>query len=199
MDKYEQLNDYTVSGRSIQGTVMDGFAHFTLIASQALMDEGLGKDDGSGVAKFDLDFWYPMKNYVRAIDKIGTQFGEVTLRQLGGAIPKNLDLPPHVNSVDAALGSVDIAYHMNHALNGTSMFSPTTGQMVEGIIGHYGCERVKGKQKFICRVNTVYPCAFDESILLAMAKRFAPTAISKHEPGSCRKTGHSHCVYTITW
>jgi hypothetical protein len=177
---------------------MDGFSNFGLLASQILLDEQLGKDDGSGMAVFGKDEWCPLKNYMRAIDRVGNEFGDYTLRQMGASIPKYIPLPPTITNIHQALSSVNAAYHMNHAINGVPMFSPVTGVMQDGL-GNYGYEHVAGKSQIICRVDSIYPCSFDEGILHSMALRFEAKATIRHQPGSCRKKGETHCTYVINW
>jgi len=178
--------------------IVSGFGSFSLLASQIILEERLGRDDGNGMAVFEPDAWYPLPAFLKALERIATEFGDYTLRSVGASVPKNSRFPDFIKDIHSALQSVDVAYHMNHAIHGEPLFSPATGQMREGI-GHYGYKRVEGKNKIICEVSGPYLCAFDEGLLAAMAQRFEPTANLRHEPGACRKTGASACTYTITW
>lgn len=197
MKTFDELEDFTVAGPSLQ-TFMDGFGGFALIASQILLEENLGRESGDGLVKFDPHEWVPLKNLMRALDRIGKEYGSPILRQVGSSVPNYIDLPPHVTNIDIALQSVNVAYHMNHALKGQPMFSPETGEMLEGI-GHYRIERTKGRNQSICKVDSAYPCPMDEGLMESMARRFERTANIKHEPGSCRDKGGPHCTYTIEW
>jgi hypothetical protein len=53
--------------------------------------------------------------------------------------------PEEIKDVEAAFRSMDVAYHMNHRLNGAPMFDVQAGAMAEGI-GHFRCTRV-GKRR----------------------------------------------------
>jgi len=195
---YEKYDSYQVLGAAIQPTVMEGFGNFSILASRVLLDEKLGKDDGKGLAKFEPNEWCPLKNWLRTFDRIAKEYGEYVLRQMGNSVPRNIPFPPHINSIDSALGSIDVAYHMNHAVNGQVMFSPETGAMKEGI-GHYVAARTPNKKQIVIDCTSLYHCAFDEGLLQAMAQRFEPTASLIHRPGSCRKKGQGNCVYEINW
>jgi hypothetical protein len=177
--------------------IVSGFGSFSLLASQIILEEKLGRDDGSGLAVFEPDAWYPLGSFLRALERIATEFGDYTLRNVGASVPRNSLFPDFIKDIHSALQSVDVAYHMNHATNGEALFSPATGQMKEGI-GHYGYKRVEGKNQIVCEVSGPYPCAFNEGLIMAMAQRFEPTASLKHEPGACRKNGARACTYTIT-
>lgn len=197
MRNYDEFSNYRVLGAAIQPTIMTGFGTFSLLASQVLLDEKLGKDDGNGVAKFDPNEWCPLQNWLRAFDRINSEFGEYILKQMGNSVPQNIPFPPSIADVESALTSIDIAYHMNHSRDGVPMFSPESGKMQEGI-GHYVCKRTPNKQEMTCVVDSLYPCAFDEGLLQAMAQRFSPSATLKHT-GNCRKRGGASCTYVITW
>lgn len=192
----EKLAKVDVLGANLQA-ILDGFGNFSLIASRVLLDAGLGTEK-DGVAHFQKDKWYPLNPFLRAFERISKEFGGYTLRQVGQAIPKNALFPPSVINIDTAVQAVDVAYHMNHAIGGKALFSPQTGQMMEGI-GHYGYERVPGKKQIVSTCDTPYPCAFDEGILLAMAQRFEPSATVVHSPEGCRTRGATSCTYTLTW
>jgi hypothetical protein len=198
MRNYEEFENYRVLGAAIQPTVVTGFGNFSILASRVLLDEKLGKDDGKGVATFDPNEWCPLKNWLRACDRISNEYGEYILRQMGNSVPQHVPFPPSIADVESALFSVDVAYHMNHSKNGVPMFSPQTGEMQEGI-GHYLCKRTPARKEIVCVCDSLYPCAFDEGLLQAMAQRFNPTATLTHQPGSCRKRGNPSCTYVVTW
>jgi hypothetical protein len=94
---------------------------------------------------------------------------------------------------------VDVAYHINHRKNGVPLFDMNRGTMSEGI-GHYGYERIAGKNKIVSLCKNPYPCAFDHGILTAMARKFAPAAKVTHDDSKeCRSKGADSCTYVITW
>lgn len=113
--------------------------------------------------------------------------------------PKNAVFPPTVTDIHSALRCVDIAYHMNHSVHGEAMFSPSTGEVREGI-GHYGYARAPEKKLITIDSTTPYPCAFDQGIIIAMAQRFQPTATLTHDTSKpCRKRGGASRAYHVTW
>ena len=192
------LDSFTILGVSIQVVVMGGFSNFTRLASRYLLEEKLGRNDKTGLAQFSPGEWYPLVSYLRVLERIDRDYGDSTVKQMGSCVPKYIPLPPTLTDIEQAFGAIDVAYHLNHGCGGKPMYSPETGVMTEGI-GHYTCQRHPPQKQLSCRVDSVYPCAFDEGLLLTMAQRFEPTAALRHEPGTCRKTGGPQCVYTLTW
>jgi hypothetical protein len=189
---------FQVLGANLQ-IVIDGFGSFTLIANKILLEEGLGADDGTGAVKFEAGSWYPLELWLKALERIGNEFGQVLLFQSGMTTPKNAVFPPTVTDIHSALKCIDVAYHMNHAVLSESMFSPGTGEMREGI-GHYSYAHAPGKNLITMESTTPYPCDFDRGIIIAMAQRFQPTATIIHDGTKpCRKRGGASCAYHIAW
>ncbi|MCY1075930.1 hypothetical protein [Archangium lansingense] len=193
-----KLENIQVLGANLSN-VLNAFGSFQLLASRIMLEEGLGSESAEGIVQFDRDRWYPVARWLATFERIGREYGESMLGQVGLAVPKNAIFPPFVTDIDSAIKSIDIAYHMNHALNGAPMFSPTTGTMTEGI-GHYGYLRVPGKKQIIAECNNPYPCPFDLHLIQAMAQRFESTATVTHDPTKpCRKHGGASCTYVVRW
>lgn len=197
MDK-AKFENIQVLGANLSN-VLNAFGSFQLLASRIMLEEGLGAESADGIVQFERDRWYPVARWLATFERIGREYGESMLGQVGFAVPKNAIFPPFVTDIDSALKSVDIAYHMNHALDGEAMFSPVTGNMLEGI-GHYGYLRVPGKKQIIAECTNPYPCPFDLHLLQAMAQRFESTATVTHDPTKpCRKQGGPSCTYIVKW
>jgi hypothetical protein len=196
-----EFKDYQILGANVQ-VILDGFGSFTLLASKILLELGLGKVDseGIGMATLTPTEWYPLDAFLKAFQRIGAEFGDFTLRQAGIHINKVAVVPPDFfqKGIINAFAVVDFPYHMNHAHNGKPMFDPATGQMAEGI-GHFASKPLEGKKQLLCVVDTPYPCAFDEGIVVGMAQRFDPQAKVTHDPKSCRKRGADSCTYSVSW
>jgi hypothetical protein len=79
--------------------------------------------------------WYPQQNWLDAFKQISENVGVNTLNQIGKSIPDNAQFPPEMDDVPKALAAIDVAYHMNHRLNGNPLFNPADGTMTKGI-GH---------------------------------------------------------------
>lgn len=189
---------FQVLGANLQ-IVLDGFGSFSLLAYKILLDEGLGTTDRTGVVKFEPGAWYPLERWLHALERIGNEFGHLLLYQSGMTTPKNAVFPPTVTDIHSGLRCVDLAYHMNHATGGESMFNPGTGQMLEGI-GHYGYSQAMNKNLITIDSTTPYPCDFDRGIITAMAQRFQPLATLTHDTSKpCRKNGGASCAYHVTW
>ena len=132
--------------------------------------------------------WYNQQAWLDAFKYIADEIGPNTLYNIGRKIPENAQFPPDIDTIEKALGAIDVAYHMNHR---------------GGEIGHYSFQSTGPKSaKIIC--NNPYPCDFDLGIIESMAKKFKPAdsvfVMASHDASSgCRKNGGNECVYKITW
>ncbi len=186
-----------VTGRIIPAT-LEAFGEFTVLAGQMMMANGVGTPDRSGFVQVDLQAWYPLEGYLKTLKEIEEQFGAKMVRKLGAAQARHAVLPPSMVDITSTMQALDVGHHMNHRQHGRPMFDPLSGQMLEGI-GHYHCHQLVGKKRILIRCDNPYPCKFDEGLLETMARRFAPTAVLEHEPGSCRSKGGQICTYAVTW
>jgi hypothetical protein len=193
----DDLKDYQILGANMQ-IVMAGFGSFTMIASKFLLGEGIGTPDENMIAQFDSQKWYPVDRILRVFDRIQAEFGNFTLRQVGMHVNKYVPLPPHVVDIPSAFLSLDAGYHLNHAKSGVPMFNPATGEQVDGI-GHYKINYTKGTTTLSAVSTSIYSCAFDEGMMVALAQRFKPTAIVTHDKASCRARGGATCTYHVNW
>jgi hypothetical protein len=121
------------------------------------------------------------------------------LKMIGSKIPENAEFPSGIVDLNSAIKSIDIAYHMNHRKNEVVLYNVKTGVFTEGI-GHYGYEKIPGKNLIISECWNPYPCAFDLGILTTMTKKFEPNAIIERDKSKpCRNNGADSCTYSIAW
>ncbi len=187
-----------VNGQTVYA-IVDGFSLFKEIPSKILFAEGIGTKDVNGIVEIAPDAWYSHDAWLRAFEKIAEDGGIALLYKIGARIPENAAFPPWVDNIDAAIRSIDIAYHMNHRKQGSVMFGEKTGTMLEGI-GHYGYEKIENQSKIISVCNNPYPCEFDRGIITTMAKKFESGAMVTHDDEEpCRKKGADACTYNVTW
>jgi hypothetical protein len=85
--------------------------------------------------------WYSQQDWLNAFKQISEKVGLNTLFAIGKSIPENAEFPPDIDNIEKALAAIDIAYHMNHRLNGIPLFNPENGEMREGI-GHYSYKKI---------------------------------------------------------
>jgi len=102
-------------------------------------------------------------------------------------IPENAIFPPNIDSVIAALQSIDVAYQMNHR---------------GGEIGDYRAIVINDHNvDLIC--NNPYPDDFDYGIIYGMARRFCPKdlqfTVYHDNDAPCRKTGGDSCTYHVVF
>src|SRR5262249_48864316 len=151
-----------------------------------------------GRDELDYEKWYPMSTWVNAMHAIVEEVGPTTAFMVGRRVPEFATLPPQINDVLSSLHAIDGGYHLNHRREGTVMFDPQKGVMLEGI-GHYACEAEPEKHRARMICDNPYPCDFDRGIITAFAARFEPTAAVTHEAGACRKNGDASCIYLVQW
>lgn len=187
-----------VSGDSL-GAIVDGFKNYPSVAMKYLSKYGLVKNEPDKPPAIDRAGWYSLKDWLLAYEGIANEIGYNSLYTIGKKIPENAVFPPQIQDVYAAVASIDVAYHLNHRKNGTVMFDPQTGMMLEGI-GHYRSQPVEGENRIICVCENPYPCDFDRGIIAAMAARFEPGSKTVHDnEAPCRKKGADSCTYIVWW
>lgn len=176
--------------------IVRGFGSFTIIGSQLLLEEGIGAIGEDGLARIEPDAWYPLDAWLRVLQRIGTQFGDRVLFQIGTALVSAGTT--HAPTIHEALRGLDGIYHRNHRLDGRLMFDERSGRVHEGI-GHYGYEAEPDAKIIRARCDNPYPCAFDVGILTWLAQRCEPSATIAHAGHECRKNGQGACTYRIAW
>jgi hypothetical protein len=132
--------------------------------------------------------WYKQQSFLDAFKTIAQKLGPATLTQIGRAIPENAKFPPEIDNIEKALGSINVAYGMNHR---------------GGEIGSYKFKMTGEKTaEVVC--DNPYPCDMDKGIIEAMGKRFAPkgtlrVAVTHDMSKGCRKKGDKSCTYLVKW
>lgn len=180
-----------VNGQTIL-SVVKGAGVFEQTARKFLAKHGLVDVEDRG------DKWYSQQAWLDTFKDIQTIVGRQTVYLIGKKIPESAIFPPHIKTIEDALASIDVAYHLNHRRGGRVMFEPATGKMLEGI-GHYGYALAEpGHAVLVC--ENPYPCHFDRGIITTMAHRFVPTAKITHDDTKpCRERGADACTYHVTW
>lgn len=134
--------------------------------------------------------WYSQQAWLNAFREIAETIGQNTLFMIGKAIPEYADFPPNIDSLEKALASIDIAYHMNHQ---------------KGEIGNYTLKSFdEGNKTAIMVCNNPYPSDFDRGIITTMLRKFKPKNSFKYDvvldtTKETRLNGAESCTYTITW
>lgn len=143
-----------------------------------------------GLVNLDPTQWYDLQKWLDAFKELSEGMWASTLFIIGKEIPGNAKFPPQIDSIEKALYSINIAYHMNHS---------------QGNIGIYDVtmfDAVQRKAEMVCR--NPYPSDFDRGILAAMAERFKPadsiaTEVTLDLSKESRLNGADSCTYLISW
>lgn len=142
--------------------------------------------------------WYITHKVLKAYQEVEQKLGRTTIFSIGEKIPSNAVFPPEIDSIEKALFSINIAYHMNHSINSVIMFDPNTGTIQDGI-GNY-VVKILGDGEAEITSDTPYPTAFDEGIIFAIAQRFNEASlVTVQEDRSFRSKGGNEDVYLVQW
>jgi len=167
-----------VTGASVL-SVVNGMGSFKQTALEILGRHGIKNPEAAA--------WYPQQAWLDAFREINQSIGAATLRQIGLSIPANAKFPPGIDTIEKALASIDVAYHMNHR---------------GGEIGHLAYSK-SGERQATVTCKNPYPCDFDRGIVEAMAARFKPggamVKVQHDAAHPCRKTGGESCTYLVSW
>jgi hypothetical protein len=167
-----------VNGQTVL-SVISGMGAFRETAVQILQRNGIRNPAPTA--------WYPQQAWLNAFREIANTIGLNTLYQIGKSIPGSAKFPPGIDTVEKALASIDIAYHLNHR---------------SGEIGHYSFEKT-GPSKGTMTCKNPYPCEFDRGLIEAMASQFklagAIIRVQHDSAKPCRSKQGESCTYAISW
>ncbi|MDR2552654.1 MAG: hypothetical protein LBD31_05760 [Treponema sp.] len=189
-------------GIEVNGQTVYAFVHgmgaFRSLGEQYMSASGIGRMK-NGAWLFDYDGWYPQQAWLDAFAAIAREVGDGILYKIGYAIPCNAEFPPWITDIHSAVKAINIAYHMNHRKNGGRLYNAQNGTLHEGI-GHYGYERVPGKDLIVSVSGNPYPCVFDRGIITAMVQQYDIKAMVIHDDSKpCRRNGAETCTYLVSW
>lgn len=194
MSQYKvYVKNVEVSGKAVLSFV-DGIKEFKEKAIKILAEHGINSPES--------EKWYSQQSWLDAFKEISGRIGSKTLFQIGKKIPEYAEWPNDINDLEDALSSIDVAYHMNHRLDGEVLYDKAVNSMKEGI-GHYRMDKL-GRKKIRLVCDDPYPCEFDEGIIKAISDKFHPKRaknlhIVHDESCPCKKYGNESCVYFVTW
>lgn len=167
-----------VNGETVL-SVVEGLGAFKQMSLNLLKE--------SGIENPTAGQWYLQQSWLDCFKTISEKLGPATLEKIGDAIPRNAKWPPTVNSIETALGSIDIAYHMNHR---------------NGEIGHYQFKKTGEIAAQILCTNP-YPDPFDLGIIGSAAKKFAKpgekVVVKIDETAPTRTKGAGSTLFIVTW
>ncbi|MBU2523972.1 hypothetical protein KKG71_02145 [Patescibacteria group bacterium] len=192
MTQFKAINpSVEVNGQTVFA-IVDGMGDMKNMAFQILEE--------NGISDLKPENWYSQQSWLDAFKQISEKIGPATLNEIGKKIPENAKFPPEINDIHKALASIDVAYHLNHRLDGEIMFDTENGSMKVGI-GHYRYRKISDRCAEVECYNP-YPCEFDKGIVTAMAQKFKPAdsyGIEVDSSGKCRKNGDESCTYRVRW
>ncbi len=150
---------------------------FNILAKHNILDPSVGK-------------WYKQQDWLNCFRDISDKIGKFTLFSIGKTIPESAVFPEHIDTLEKALNSIDIAYHANHR---------------NGEIGYYKVLSFNTiEHTAIMECYTPYPCHFDRGIIMAMVRRFKPADsvlqdVVVDETKPQRLLGDEMSTYIIIW
>ncbi|MFH1437981.1 MAG: hypothetical protein ABIJ56_19895 [Pseudomonadota bacterium] len=192
MTQFEAIDPRVeVNGETVL-SIVDGMGAFISLSSKYLSQ--------NGIIDPQLGQWFSQQDWLNAFKAIAANLGKDVLKQIGKKIPENAQWPSEIQTIKDGLSSIDVAYHINHRIEGKLLFDAETGQMTEGI-GHYLFQD-RGERCAWVICDNPYPCDFDFGIIESVAKKFrlpGTFPLVEHGEETCRKKEGSKCVYIVTW
>lgn len=133
------------------------------------------------------DSWYNQQAWLNTFQELKAG-NFLNMVAIGMNIPDLAVWPPQVTTVHEALGSIDVAYHMNHR---------------NGEIGSYHYTAT-GERTGVMVCNTPYPSDFDYGLIYRIVQKFRDQTstkftVKRDDTIQNRKTGGDECVYHIDW
>lgn len=151
----------------------------------------------------DPNKWYLQQSWLDAYKEVAESLGDMNLFLMGKAVISNAIFPP-INNLEEGLKLLDVAYHMNHKLQGKVMFDTQSGEMQEGI-GNYKLTSYDSAERLATMVcNNPYPSKFDEGIITQLVRTFRPNdsyrqSVSLNYEKPTRRDGGESCEFLIQW
>lgn len=142
-----------------------------------------------GFANPRRDEWYPLGEWIDALEEIGATLGDGALTRLGRKVPEGVEWPPDADSAKTGFATVDEAYRLNHR---------------GGDVGYYEFVETDDREQRVVCANP-YPCPFDEGIIEGTLRSFGyeftypPMAFVHETSEQCRAEGGPRCEYRVTW
>jgi hypothetical protein len=182
-----------VNGQTVL-SIVDGLGIHVKQAYEILSQNGINDPQP--------DQWYSQQSWLDAFREIALKLGPELLFKIGRQIPGDADWPSRIKTMEDALASIDVAYHMNHRLKGEILYNSRSGKMQEGI-GHYRYEPAGPRSARMVCLNP-YPCEFDRGIIEATMLRYkdqgaGDISVIHEAPGPCRDQGGESCSYLVKW
>ncbi|MFC2103961.1 hypothetical protein ACFLS4_01250 [Bacteroidota bacterium] len=193
MAQFEAINkDVEVNKQTVM-SVVEAMDHGKNERLNILLKNGIN---------LDKEEWFNQQKWLDAFKDIAISLGDMNLFMIGKAIIDNAKFPP-IKDLEEGLRVIDVAYHMNHRLDGEVMFDGATGKMIEGI-GHYSLTEFNPIDKIAFMVcDNPYPSKFDEGIITQIVRKFKPSGardkVSLDLSKECRLKGGNSCTYKIIW
>ena len=179
MAQFQALSpNVMVNGQTVL-SVVTGMGAFKATAAQILQRNGIPNPEATA--------WYPQQAWLNAFREIAQSIGSSTLHQIGMSIPRNAKFPPGIDTIEKALESLDVAYHLNHR---------------GGEIGHLSFVKT-GPSQGVMTCQNPYPCPFDQGLIEAVAAQFKPAdsflRVQHDSSKPCRSKQGESCTYLISW
>lgn len=180
-----------------------------IVGIKEVLENSEYRSKGLSLKPFNLDTakpnrWYPLKNLVDFFTYLEDSNNSVILQKIGAEVANKALWPDTVQTIRAALESVNIAYHMNHRRNSLELFDYKKGVVIEGAIGH-NILYVDDKRQivnYIC--GSFYPSDFDLGMAKQVVNIFGKNAIAalsvkRDAFKPTRKKGATTCTFNLNY
>jgi len=131
----------------------------------------------------DPEAWYPLADYVAAIEALTELVGDYAVHALGQRLARVVEFPAAAEDVPTALHALEEVYR---------------GQHRGGDSGGYEFRQI-GAEDGRIECQTPYPCAFDRGIVEGAAVAHADGFVCVSEVGACQTDEQGRCTYDVSW
>lgn len=127
--------------------------------------------------------WYPLAEYVAAIESIHDLVDDQALNALGQRISREVTFPEDTEDVATALDALDEVVGAQHR---------------GGVASGYSFRQI-GSEDGRVECQTPYPCAFDRGVVEGVAVAHAEGFVCVTEVGACEPEDTGRCTYDVSW
>ena len=193
MAQFVAINNKVEVNRQTVLSIVNSMDKSKDVRLDILLKNGINPDESE---------WFNQQKWLNAFRDISVSLGEMNLFLIGKAIVTNAKFPP-IKDLEEGLRSINIAYHMNHRVNGKIMFDSATGEITEGIGDYQLIEFDEKVKRAVMKCSNPYPSKFDEGIIVQVVRRFKSSGsienIRLDLSKESRIRGGNSCTFSISW
>lgn len=136
----------------------------------------------AGIERLDPEGWYDFDRAIAVYRRIAEEVGRAAIIEVGRKIIDAAEFPPGIDSVQAMLGCLGLAYHMNAR-------GPDVGDIV--------CS-FEDDHSATIEWSAAGPCVAAIGIIEGCCARHGAKPLVEHG-ADCRDRGARACIFNVSW